>query len=267
MAMGTDPAGGQPHTERLDADAVCAECGMVNPEETLICKQCGNNLREQRQRRLAAEQQMTGEAPGEEGRKWLAGALTAVGLLLILWTAFNRDSIMQYLISAQGEDVNPAEEFWRGAETPLYRNLLTELRANIPTPEQKEAAFRQPAVVEEYEGYYVIVTAQGETGDALLRPALVGEGTLYDFVALINGTEVRGRASLRDRSLSANWNSVGIQHRGNIIPASGVVIQQPAGGFDGFAQSPVTEGGVEFKAYKIGAVAAAPADGAAEELP
>ena len=32
--------------EHLDADAVCEPCGNVNPEGTLLCKTCGNNLRD-----------------------------------------------------------------------------------------------------------------------------------------------------------------------------------------------------------------------------
>ena len=27
--------------QRLEADAVCEQCGTVNPEDTLLCKKCG----------------------------------------------------------------------------------------------------------------------------------------------------------------------------------------------------------------------------------
>ena len=42
--------------EGIEADAVCAQCGSANPEGTLICKTCGNNLRDQRLMRIAADQ-------------------------------------------------------------------------------------------------------------------------------------------------------------------------------------------------------------------
>ena len=43
----------QHSAERVDADAVCARCGAVNPEDSLLCKVCGNFLRDLRGRRLA----------------------------------------------------------------------------------------------------------------------------------------------------------------------------------------------------------------------
>lgn len=257
MAMSTNPVEDRSsRVERLDADAVCAQCGMVNPEETLICKQCGNNLREQRQRRLEAEQHLAGQGPGFEGRRWLKGIVSLAVLVVLLLTALNVDAIVAYMMRTNV--VNPAETFWRGPEAAQYRVLLSELQANIPSPEQKEAVFRNPAVVDSFEGYYVIVTDDGRDGDALLRPAMVGDGNLYDFVALVGPVEIRGRASLRENRLAADWNSAGVRYRGDHIPASGVVIQQSRGGFDGFAQSAATESGIAFKAYQIGAVAPPP---------
>ncbi|MCX5757207.1 MAG: hypothetical protein NTU83_01615, partial [Candidatus Hydrogenedentes bacterium] len=52
MEEGPQP---QVDIERIDADAVCEKCGTVNPEETLLCKTCGNNLRDQRLHRVQSE--------------------------------------------------------------------------------------------------------------------------------------------------------------------------------------------------------------------
>ena len=64
-----------PEGERLDADAVCGSCGTVNPEDTLLCKSCGNNLRDQRQTRIAVD------GPGMEpmDMRWTISAVVSAG--------------------------------------------------------------------------------------------------------------------------------------------------------------------------------------------
>ena len=52
--MQVNPQDHHEHVEHLDADAVCEACDTVNPEGTLLCKTCGNNLRDQRARRMKA---------------------------------------------------------------------------------------------------------------------------------------------------------------------------------------------------------------------
>jgi len=52
------------YREGIEADAVCAQCGSANPEGTLICKTCGNNLRDQRMLRITADQLLDADTEG-----------------------------------------------------------------------------------------------------------------------------------------------------------------------------------------------------------
>lgn len=255
MGTSINPAGGHRAAEHLDADAVCAQCGTVNPEETLMCKTCGNNLRDQRQMRLAAEAQMDGETVNGNRRQFVRSALAVLGLLVVLWTALNVATIQQWMINAQVENVNIAESLFLDEQAPLYNDLMAELRANLPTEEEKKAAVSSPVPVTDYSGYYVIVTRDGESGSALLQRQEQGTsegGTQsFSFVSLLAEAEIRGVASLRGNNLTADWNSTGLRYQDEYIPASGVVIQQENGSFDGFGQSAITEFGHPFTAYKI----------------
>ncbi|MBI2431556.1 MAG: hypothetical protein HYV26_01650 [Candidatus Hydrogenedentes bacterium] len=285
MGTSTNPTGGKRLAEHLDADAVCAQCGTVNPEETLICKVCGNNLRDQRQMRLAAEAQLDGEAPGRDRRLWLSRGLAVLGLLVVLWTMLNVDKIQQWMINAQVETVNPAEDLFFGAQSGAFDDLATELRANLPTAAQAQAAASSPTMTSDFEGYYVVPREAGGFGSVLVRivpeekaensagagpaegspeaapgaeagtvaagPAPELKATTLRFVALFADGEVRGTGELRGNSFSADWNSVGARSGEEYTSASGAVIQQSDGTFDGFCQSAFTEAGLPFTMYKV----------------
>jgi hypothetical protein len=75
--------------EYIDADAVCEQCSTVNPAGTLLCKTCGNNLRDQRMRRLAADEGMEAVHASDRPIRMLTGLLVVLGLLAILWAAIN----------------------------------------------------------------------------------------------------------------------------------------------------------------------------------
>ncbi|HOJ68818.1 MAG TPA: hypothetical protein PLH06_08470, partial [Candidatus Hydrogenedentes bacterium] len=86
----------------LDADAVCAQCGMVNPEGTLLCKNCGNNLRDQRMLRLQADEALQGrETAAEQRNTFLRNALGVLGVLVLLYLGLNASSLMNLLTSPQ----------------------------------------------------------------------------------------------------------------------------------------------------------------------
>ena len=73
----------------LDADAVCGACGTVNPEGTLICKQCGNNLRDQRHQRMHAADAEIGVDTAQSRRRIIDIGLGVFGILVVAWAVIN----------------------------------------------------------------------------------------------------------------------------------------------------------------------------------
>ena len=67
----------------IDADTVCEKCATVNPEETLLCKSCGNNLRDQRIERMARGGAIELGDVGESKFRILTGVLITIGFVLI----------------------------------------------------------------------------------------------------------------------------------------------------------------------------------------
>jgi len=239
--------------DRLYADAVCAQCSTVNPEGTLICKTCGNNLRDQRTLRLAADQQLVGQAERVERRQFLLGALTVLGILLILWTTLNVDTITDWLVAAQSPGFNVQRAFWSGPDNEVFTEMLAELESRRPSPEEIQAAMQNPVFAADFDGIYVIVRGFGLMG---ARPVGIGrvrhlDGEYY-FVARVgeNG-EVRGRAMLQSNSLSAGWENAGASDGARYFSVAGVALRRPDGTFDCFGQSAVSEEGYEFMAYRL----------------
>ena len=88
------------HVERIDADAVCIKCGTVNPEDTFLCKVCGNNLREQRARRVSGATEVDIDAFEDSRSQWLRRALLAMAILYVVWVAINvsNNNIEEWLL-------------------------------------------------------------------------------------------------------------------------------------------------------------------------
>ena len=239
--------------DRLYADAVCAQCSTVNPEGTLICKTCGNNLRDQRTLRLTAEQQLVGQAERVERRQFLLGALTVLGILLILWTTLNVDTITHWLIAMQGPAFNVQRAFWSGPDNDVFTEMLAEVESRRPSPEEIQAAMQNPVLTDSFEGIYIIVRGSGLIG---ARPVGVGRvkqfNGEYYFVARVGESgEVRGRAMLQSNSLSAGWENAGASDGARYFSVAGVALRRPDGTFDCFGQSAIAEEGYEFMAYRL----------------
>ena len=86
--------------EQIDADAVCQQCDRINDEGTLICKACGNNLRDQRNLRIA--QGAGPELMKEGGSKFrlFTGLLVTLGILLAVYMVLNIGNIEQALVNS-----------------------------------------------------------------------------------------------------------------------------------------------------------------------
>lgn len=194
-----------PHAGGIDADAVCEKCSTVNPEETLLCKGCGNNLREQRAQRIATQTAEI-EFGGEGGlhRSWLRKGFVLIGILLILCVIINVGSIESWLVRKQTVSAANPKVFWKGTSGDLYDGMLEKLRARSFSEEEIATAIENSSDYQFVaEGFYYLTeegiedfggrAARYRTGRALLS----SDGDRAIFVALLGrGIEARGSAQV-----------------------------------------------------------------------
>jgi hypothetical protein len=272
---------------QLDADAVCVQCGTVHAEETLICKTCGNNLRDQRSVRLAAEQTMGGEQPGASKGRWVLQGLALFGIVVILLTAFNIDAISRWMVNPAMVDDDFVRSMWVGGESAVYEGLLEELRAAMPTQEAIAAAAANPRPITQMDGIYG-ATLEGQYAVAIIRKAdavapaaaaVTPDGTasptdapagaaepaeagaepaeqlareVYHFVALMQPEgEVRGKLEARGANVIARERSAGMLYGDNFLSAWGAGLINTEGEIKCFATGAGSEEGLEFVAFQI----------------
>lgn len=245
---------GMRQVQHLDADAVCVQCGTVNPEETLLCKVCGNNLRDQRTIRLSAGDVLQGEVAPSDRRQWIVRGLTVLALLIVLWISLNVTSITQILIEAQYSGSNTAGDPWDGPSAAVYNALSAKLSAAPLSEEDIQRAMAAQNEAEAIGGVYVLAISGSHVGSAIIEQSEAqGENQdAWRFVAEVKGgAEVRGLAELRGGNLRAKWDDVGVFYRGAYYSASGVAMKQPDGSFECFGQSEESDGGFEFLAFHL----------------
>lgn len=193
-----DPQGG---FQQVDADAVCEQCGTVNDEGTLLCKECGQNLRDQRARRLANAAAGPEVLEGGPSRtRILTGVLSVVGILIVLLAVVNIGNIEAVLVDALSEQESVGDvRLWTGTDVPLYDELHDSLASAPATNFQIENALEEPVTEDTFNGRYVLVdpsniSPSGVIGEAELRR----RGTRVYFVALLTQPrmELRGFAQL-----------------------------------------------------------------------
>lgn len=220
--------------EHIDADAVCEACSNVNPPGTLLCKVCGNNLRDQRTRRLQAGGPVEVAAPRFQIARVLWSILTVVGLFAILWTALNVPTIEQWLTTgfAAAEentvDINP-ESYWTGPDAPVFENLGAMLDSNPLTIQQ--ASLTAPGAPKgSFDGLYILKRSTRPEAIVLGSAAIVTEGDNVHFLArLSGGTEVRGTGQKTSEHI-ARAITVGIRYPdGTYDDGYGFAEVQPTG--------------------------------------
>ena len=211
------PNPGQDSGPELDADVVCQECGMVNEPGTLICKQCGNNLRDQKRARLATGQDAVVPETIDR-RKILSGLLSVFGILLVIAVALNVDTIVGY--SVEEESGNDGSVFWTGSRAAIFDEMVASLTDYPPTNAEMEAALTTTAPPIGLEGRYVI---REQAADEIVGIGEVRDtGTELLFVALMQGGfEVRGIA---EAETADNVQSPGAAVRGEGFSQTGVGI-------------------------------------------
>ncbi|HDP34520.1 MAG TPA: hypothetical protein ENN29_05360 [Candidatus Hydrogenedentes bacterium] len=225
------------YKEGLEADAVCGQCGNVNPEGTLICKMCGNNLRDQRMLRMAADQLLEAENEPTSRSVFLMRALPVLAILFVLWLGLNVGNISSMLMSADNATdetntiyVNP-ESFWNGSESSIYDAMQTKLTARFPNESDAEnARLNTRSTGSIREGRYVLYERMG-TGIRYVGSAIIQmEGDVWHYNAsLMDEIEIRGKASIFDQMLSSQWDQAGALYQGDYYAVTGTALAQPDG--------------------------------------
>ncbi|MCP4643438.1 MAG: hypothetical protein GY851_23525 [bacterium] len=193
--------------DRVDADAVCEACGTVNPPGTLLCKVCGNNLRDQRLRRMTGDGIAEAAVERVHPRRALSALLAIMGLLTILWTALNvwNGNIDRWMTegfsAAQSREGEDPTVFWYGAKASVYDELVDAMQRDpITRGEMNVALGGQTANYSDLTGRYLVMRSGrrlSRVGEAAARQV---DDKVY-FVALLpdaEGTQIRGEATLSD---------------------------------------------------------------------
>lgn len=221
-----DYQAGEAHHEKLDADAVCIQCGTVNSEGTLLCKVCGNNLRDQRVRRLASDQALESASAGPRRRVWASAVFFVLAVGLIVSTLFNQEMIVRWLMDVQeGTRLGPSD-LWNGNPSVSLDELLEVLEANYPTEEVALQARETPSPGASMSGRYAVFYGEQYVGAANVREA----GNTLELVALlVSGDELRGLATLQGDYYVMVPESGGLESGRRIIAIQGVASPVAAG--------------------------------------
>ena len=193
--------------DRLDADAVCEECATVNPSGTLFCKSCGNNLRDQRVRRMAGggEQPVVEEAAPRKSRHIISGSITLIALAAVLGLVINLDEVENWFVNsslAAGEHTLAPSTLWSGRTAPIYEQLQSELAANPVSMDEIQAPPTPVGEDEDLSGRYY-VKLRNAPNAPVAGYAIVGRvGDTYHVYGEVNGSELRGEGKYSGKLLS-----------------------------------------------------------------
>ncbi|MBI2422918.1 MAG: hypothetical protein HYV27_08810 [Candidatus Hydrogenedentes bacterium] len=240
--------GAQGHLE-VDADAVCAQCATVNPEGTLICKTCGNNLRDQRTLRLVAEQALEGVDLGEKRRVMLSGLLSFMGILLVLLTVLNLGSIQTWLIDMQNTEAATVRGLWNGEDSAVFGALLANLDAMQLNGGALENARTNPAQNPDATGVYAIFV--GETVVAVANVEQQGEELFFVGRVLDSDTEYRGRAQAQGSAFAVFEGNSGVMMDGEVFGIVGIARLMDDAGYECYGQSLQSERSFQFVGYPV----------------
>ena len=254
----------QEYKEAIDADAVCGQCGRVNPEGTLICKGCGNNLRDQRLLRMAADQLLTGEEESAKRRSMLKGGLTVLGILVVIWCAMNAGRIMGFVVpgsvtdamgaSASGAPIRPGA-LWEAQEDSAFAPMADSLRQRYPSEGDADTARLNPPTSNPTpDGYFALFEKVGTTERFVGAAYAVQEGAELRYVAAFNdGTEVRGKATVGENTaLNTDWHMGGVQREGKYFAGAGAALPQSDGTFQIVARTEEVPRVLQAIAYPLG---------------
>lgn len=198
------PAAAPQRFQAVDADAVCEQCGTVNDDGTLLCRVCGQNLRDQRARRLSGVQTPAMAETKVNRTRLFTGVLSVIGILLVIILVISLPRIEAGLASALSEAPIAAvgsEELFSGPTAAIFEDLLTELSDYPTTRAQVQDALDSPLAEETYNGRYILMPAGALTPNRIIGEANVSRrGNRVYFVALLTNPsrEIRGTATLEE---------------------------------------------------------------------
>lgn len=188
--------------EEVNADAVCEQCGAVNEEGTLLCKACGNNLRDQRNRRIAAGAVPDIGASSANRTQLLTGLLVLFGVLIVFYAVWNIETLEGLMVQAMSEDVSSIDENpWTGPNAQTYDELATDLVDNPTLAAVRRRALAEPQVESNYNGRYLLIPGGRLTTDRIIGEANLkrqGERILFVFRSDDGKMEARGYAHFED---------------------------------------------------------------------
>jgi len=251
--------------EHIEADAVCENCGAVNPEDTLLCKQCGNNLRDQRHRRMSMEGALALAEDKVKPRQILKGLFVVLGLLLILLATFRADDLFAWLVQPEATYMGLPEDYWDGPEARLYDQLQRKLDDSPISRADIAAAQQQPSPGEILDGRYYLKLSDNPIAPIIGHAYLQRSGDTYRFVAELSRdrAEIRGQAT-QSGEAQPRAELVAVKVLGKYISAYGFVDPEPAedGAFICYGQTDGGERTYEFRAYYVPGKGAEEAEGA-----
>ena len=243
--------------EPVDADAVCEQCGTVNPEGTLICKTCGNNLRDQRNRRITGEnvQFMGG---GISGFRIFTGLLTVLGIVLVILVASNVQNVEAWLADVQTQAQGSAQaQLWTGRDDAIYNKMQEELDRYPSTDRQREVAVAYPVDEDLYNGRYALAQrSAGGTMNIIGEANLSQRGAKVFFVVNIDGSDakIRGYARLElqgNKQRLVARQTAGVRTGGKEYIGFGFSEKLSGGGHLCLVQTSLNQKQVEVRAYRI----------------
>ena len=246
------------YREGIDADAVCSQCGTVNPEGTLLCKKCGNNLRDQRLLRMTADQMLDAEVDGIPKSSFLFKALPILGLLIVLWLGLNAGRISSMLTTAGDTSgsytiSSRPQVFWEGTENDIYESLHARLMTRFPSHADAESArLEMTPLTAISDGIYALYERSG-TMERFVGAAIVSsQGNVLHYAAQLNGNvEIRGRAMPFDEALAPPWEEAGMLYEGVYYALAGVATLRQDGAVQLSGQCDHNTLEYESVAYKI----------------
>jgi len=186
--------------QQFDADAVCEQCGSVNEEGTLLCKVCGQNLRDQRARRLSSAQGPEAFESKVSRVRLLTGLLVVLGLLSVVVVVSNIANIEASLVRSLSSDTSgDFESMWSGSDAGIYDQLQSELDEYPTSRARMEDSLENTVNDRSYNGRYILVRpGRLEVGRVIGEANLMRRGSRAYFVVKLRGETIgiRGYAEL-----------------------------------------------------------------------
>ena len=246
--------------EQVDADAVCEKCSTVNDEGALLCKVCGNNLRDQRAQRIGSIGTPEMLDAGQSKIRMLTGLLVVMGILAVLYAAMNIGSFEAYLTSRLSDDpLANIDDYWGGPEAPLYESMLQDILTN-PTPEgARIASLADPQIETSFSGRYLILESGAVSTERIVAEAQLtryGSRILFVCVSQNGELDVRGYGYFSPRmgvvaaSVIAR-ETAEMRTGGNVEVVLGLSSPMEVGGHTVMARQLQNEAPREFLAYRV----------------